>query len=374
MRTPLCEKLGIEFPIFAFTHCRDVVAAVSNAGGLGVLGAVGFSAEQLEIELKWIDEHVGDKPYGVDIVIPGKYEGKGMDDPAELEAKLRAMIPPEHRAFAKRLLAEHGVPELPEGTHTRELLGWTAATAGPQIEVMLKHPKVKLVANALGTPPAAIIKEIQQSGRLVGALCGSVKHALAHKDAGVDFVIAQGGEGGGHTGDIGSIVLWPQVIDAVSPLPVLAAGGIGDGRQMAAALMLGAQGVWTGSIWLTVEEAESAPAAKQSLLKATSHDTIRSRAWTGKPCRMLRNDWTEAWEKPENPKPLGMPLQFMVTADAVSRTNQYAAKAQAVAFNPVGQVVGLMNEERSVRDVIMQLVEDYVDAVERFEQLQPKDV
>jgi len=374
MRTPLCERLGIEFPIFAFTHCRDVVAAVSNAGGLGVLGAVGFSAEQLEIELKWIDEHVGDKPYGVDIVIPGKYEGKGMDDPAELEAKLRAMIPPEHRAFAKRLLAEHGVPELPEGTHTRELLGWTAATAGPQIEVMLKHPKVKLVANALGTPPAAIIKEIQQSGRLVGALCGSVKHALAHKAAGVDFVIAQGGEGGGHTGDIGSIVLWPQVIDAVSPLPVLAAGGIGDGRQMAAALMLGAQGVWTGSIWLTVEEAESAPAAKQSLLKATSHDTIRSRAWTGKPCRMLRNDWTEAWEKPENPKPLGMPLQFMVTADAVSRTNQYAAKAQAVAFNPVGQVVGLMNEERSVRDVIMQLVEDYVDAVERFEQLQPKDV
>jgi NAD(P)H-dependent flavin oxidoreductase YrpB (nitropropane dioxygenase family) len=374
MRTPLCERLGIEFPIFAFTHCRDVVAAVSNAGGLGVLGAVGFSAEQLEIELTWIDEHVGNKPYGVDIVIPGKYEGKGMDDPAALEAKLREMIPAEHRAFAKRLLAEHGVPELPEGTHARELLGWTAATAGPQIEVMLKHPKVKLVANALGTPPADVIKEIQASGRLVGALCGSVKHALAHKAAGVDFVIAQGGEGGGHTGDIGSIVLWPQVVDAVAPLPMLAAGGIGDGRQMAAAMMMGAQGVWTGSIWLTVEEAESAPAAKQSLLKATSHDTVRSRAWTGKPCRMLRNEWTEAWEKPENPKPLGMPLQFMVTADAVSRTNQYAAKAQSVAFNPVGQVVGLMNEERSVRDVVLQLVEGYLDAAERFESLQPKDV
>ena len=373
MRTPLCERLGIEFPIFAFTHCRDVVAAVSNAGGLGVLGAVGFTAEQLEIEMKWIDEHVGDKPYGVDIVIPGKYEGKGMDDPAALEQKLREMIPAEHRAFAKRLLAEHGVPELPEGTQTRELLGWTAATAGPQIEAMLKHPKVKLVANALGTPPADVIKEIQASGRLVGALCGSVKHALAHKAAGVDFVIAQGGEGGGHTGDIGSIVLWPQVIDAVAPLPVLAAGGIGDGRQMAAALMLGAQGVWTGSLWLTVTEAETPPAQKQSLLHATSHDTVRSRAWTGKPCRMLRNDWTEAWEKPENPKPLGMPLQFMVTADAVSRTTQYAAKAQPVAFNPVGQVVGLMNDERSVRDVIMQMVEGYVDATERFEALQPKD-
>ena len=206
--------------------------------------------------------------------------------------------------------------------------------------MILKHPKVKVVANALGTPPADVIADIQASGRLVGALCGSVKHALAHKAAGVDFVIAQGGEGGGHTGDVGSVVLWPQVIDAVAPLPMLAAGGIGDGRQMAAAIMLGAQGVWTGSLWLTVEEAEAPPAQQASLLKATSQDTVRSRAWTGKPCRMLRNDWTEAWEKAENPKPLGMPLQFMVTADAVARTHRYADKAQEVAFNPVGQVVG----------------------------------
>ena len=193
MRTPLCEQLGIEFPIFAFTHCRDVVAAVSKAGGFGVLGAVGFNADQLEIELKWIDEHVGDKPYGVDIVIPGKYEGKGESlGAAELEAKLRELIPQQHRDFAKRLLAEHGVPDLPAGEKARELLGWTATTAGPQVETILKHPKVRVVANALGTPPAEVIREIQESGRLVGALCGSVKHALAHKAAGVDFVIAQG--------------------------------------------------------------------------------------------------------------------------------------------------------------------------------------
>ncbi|HBZ69987.1 MAG TPA: monooxygenase [Deltaproteobacteria bacterium] len=374
MRTPLCEKLGIEFPIFAFTHCRDVVAAVSKAGGFGVLGAVGFSADQLEIELKWIDEHVGDKPYGVDIVIPGKYEGKGESlDAAQLEAKLRELVPQQHRDFAKRLLAEHGVPELPPGEKARELLGWTATTAGPQVETILKHPKVRVVANALGTPPAEVIREIQESGRLVGALCGSVKHALAHKAAGVDFVIAQGTEGGGHTGEIGSLVLWPQVIDAVAPLPVLAAGGIGDGRQMAAALMLGAQGVWTGSIWLTVEEAEAPPAQRESLLRAASQDTVRSRSYTGKPCRMLRNDWTEAWENPENPKPLGMPLQFMVTADAVARTHRYANKAQSVAFNPVGQVVGLMNEVKSSREQIVELVEEYLDAVERFRQVQPID-
>jgi NAD(P)H-dependent flavin oxidoreductase YrpB (nitropropane dioxygenase family) len=372
MRTELCERLGIEFPIFAFTHCRDVVAAVSQAGGFGVLGAVGFSAEQLEVELKWIDEHVGDKPYGVDIVIPGKYAGQGELDVDKLEAQLRAAIPHGHREFAAKLLADHGVPELPEGEKARELLGWTAATAGPQVETALRHDKVRVIANALGTPPEDVIKEIQNAGRLVGALCGSVHHAKSHKAAGVDFIIAQGTEGGGHTGDIGSVVLWPQVIDAVAPTPVLAAGGIGSGRQMAAAIALGAQGVWTGSIWLTVEEAESPPAQMDSFLKATSRDTVRSRAWTGKPCRMLRNEWTDAWGQEDTPDPLGMPLQFMVTADAVSRTHRYAGKAQEVAFNPVGQIVGTMNEIKSVREVIVEMVEEYLDAAERMQRLMPE--
>jgi len=373
MRTELCDRLGIEFPIFAFTHCRDVVAAVSNAGAFGVLGAVGFSAEQLEVELKWIDEHVGDNPYGVDIVIPGKYAGQGELDAEKLEAQLRAAIPHGHREFAAKLLADHGVPMLPEGEKARELLGWTAATAGPQIETMLKHEKVRVVANALGTPPTDVIQEIQESGRLVAALCGGAHHALKHKEAGIDFIIAQGTEGGGHTGEIGSVVLWPEVIDAVAPTPVLAAGGIGTGRQIAAALAMGAQGVWTGSLWLTVDEAESPPAQKQTFLDATSRDTVRSRAWTGKPARMLRNDWTDAWAAADTPDPLGMPLQFMVTADAVSRTNRYASKAQAVAFNPVGQIVGTMNEIRPCRAVIQQLVEEYVDAVDRLVRLTPQD-
>ena len=371
MRTSICEQLGIEFPIFAFTHCRDVVAAVSNAGGFGVLGAVGFSPEELEMELKWIDEHVGDKPYGVDIVIPGKYEGKGELDAEKLEAQLRASVPQHHRDFAKKLLADHGVPELPKGEHATELLGWTAATAGPQVEMALKHPKVKLIANALGTPPADVIREIQNEGRLVGALCGSVKHALAHKEAGVDFIIAQGYEGGGHTGEVGSIVLWPEVIDAVAPLPVLAAGGIGTGRQIAAALAMGAQGAWTGSLWLTVEESGCPPEQVESYTKATSRDTVRSRSYTGKPCRMLRNDWTEAWQKEDTPDPLGMPLQYMVTADAVARVHRYASKAQDVAFNPVGQIVGAMNEVQPVRELIVKLVEEYLEAVERLDGLAP---
>jgi NAD(P)H-dependent flavin oxidoreductase YrpB (nitropropane dioxygenase family) len=370
VRTKLCTTFGIEFPIFAFSHCRDVVAAVSRAGGFGVLGAVGFTPKQLEIELAWIDEHVGDRPYGVDLVIPGKYEGMGEVDPVKLEAMLLEAIPEEHRKFADRLLTDHGVPRLPaDEKPIGELLGWTAPTATPQLEVALRHPKVRLIANALGTPPADVIARVHDSGRLVAALCGSGKQALSHRQAGVDIVIAQGTEGGGHTGEIGSVVLWPEVIEAVAPTPVLAAGGIGTGRQIAAALVLGAQGVWTGSIWLTVQEADAPPAQRQAYLAATSRDTVRSRSFTGKPCRMLKNDWTQAWEAPDSPKPLGMPMQFMVTADAVARGHRYADKAKDVMFNPVGQIVGTMSAVRPVKDVIYRLVEEYLEAVERLEQL-----
>ena len=369
MRTELCKKLGIDLPIFAFTHCRDVVAAVGRAGGFGVLGAVGFPPDQLEVELKWIDEHIGDRPYGVDIVIPGKYEGMGEVDPKKLEEMLQAAIPPQHRAFVKKVLADHGVPDLPSGERPNELLGWTAATAAPQIDVALKHEKVRLLANALGTPPDDVIEQIHKSGRLVAALCGSAKQAVSHKKAGVDIIIAQGTEGGGHTGEIGSVVLWPEVIDAVSPTPVLAAGGIGTGRQIAAALAMGAQGVWTGSLWLAVQEADAPPAQRECYFAAGSKDTVRSRSFTGKPCRMLRNDWTDAWEGAESPGTLGMPLQFMVTSEAVSRGHRYADKAKKVMFNPIGQIVGRINESCAVKDVIYDLVQEYLETVERLQTL-----
>jgi NAD(P)H-dependent flavin oxidoreductase YrpB (nitropropane dioxygenase family) len=370
MRTAICDRLGIEFPIFAFTHCRDVAAAVSKAGGLGVLGAVGFEPEQLEVELSWLDEHVGDKPYGVDVVIPMKYEGMDLDlSPDELEAELTKHVPQEHRDFGAKILADHGVPELPAEDKHRELLGWTATTAAPQIDVILAHPKAKLVANALGTPPADVVSQIQDSGRLVGALCGSVRHALKHKDAGLDFVVCQGTEGGGHCGEIASVVLWPQVIDAVGDLPVLAAGGIGDGRQVAAALAMGAAGAWTGSLWLTVEEADVPPAQMQTYIEATSHDTVRSRSFTGKPCRMLRNDWTDAWGQDDTPDPLPMPLQMMVALDAVQRGHRYPEAARDVNFNPVGQVVGQMQRIERTADVVQRLVDEYLDACARLNAL-----
>ena len=370
MHTEICDRLGIEYPIFAFTHCRDVVVEVSKAGGIGVLGAVGFTPEQLKVELDWIDEHIGDLPYGVDIVIPQKYEGMGEMDPEKLEAQLRDMIPAEHLAFADKLLKDHNVPDWPE-EGDMGLLGWNEAIATLLVDEALTRPNCRLIANALGTPPADIIARIQDSGRLVGALCGKVKQAKAHQTAGLDFIIAQGTEGGGHTGEIGSMVLWPQIIDAVKPLPVLAAGGIGNGRQMLAAMALGAAGVWAGSLWLTVEEAHAEAAQKETYLSATSEDTTRSRSWTGKPCRMLKNDWTQAWADEDTPDPLGMPLQGLVSGDAIRRTHKYAASGdcQKVAFNPVGQVIGQINNVERSRDVMARLLSEYVDSMENLSSL-----
>jgi NAD(P)H-dependent flavin oxidoreductase YrpB (nitropropane dioxygenase family) len=365
MQNDLTERFGLEFPIYAFTHCRDVVVAVSKAGGLGVLGAVGFSVEQLRIELDWIDEHIGDKPYGVDIVLPAKYDGAGEMDLGKLTGQLQEMIPAGHRDFVRGMLDDHGVPELPEGEEMGSgLMGWNAATAVPQVEEILQHPNVVLVANALGTPPPDLIEQIQASGRAVGALCGTPAQAGRHAAAGLDFVIAQGYEGGGHTGDIGSVVLWPQVIDEVAPIPVLAAGGIGNGRQMAAALSMGAAGVWTGSMWLAVEEAAGSPAQIQSYLDATSKGTVRSRSYTGKPCRMLRNDWTEAWDRPDTPDTLGMPLQMMAVREAMVRGGRYPDKSQDIAFNPVGQIVGSMNKVKRSADVIFEMVSECIDSLE----------
>lgn len=367
----------MDHAIFAFSHCRDVVAGVSNAGGMGVLGAGWMSTEQLIEEVNWLDNHVGDCGYGVDVVIPQKYEGMDETDPRALEAKLWKQIPKGHVEFANELLKDHGVPEWPADMLRSEptLPGATHATALPLVDEALKRPKCKIIVNALGTPPADIIEKVHDSGRLIGALCGKIKQAIAHKKAGLDFVVAQGGEGGGHTGEIGSIVLWPQVVDAIAPLPMLAAGGIGNGRQMLAAMSTGAAGVWSGSLWLTVEEAAAQPAQKESYLRATSEDTVRSRSWTGKHARLIKNKWTEAWDAESAPEPLGMPKQLMVTADARRRTEMYAGvgRAQDVAMNPAGQVIGQINDVESCREVVHRLLEEYVDALEHVNNMMPPD-
>ncbi|MCH2173922.1 nitronate monooxygenase family protein [Myxococcota bacterium] len=367
MYTTVRDMLGSEFPIFAFSHCRDVVAAVSKAGGVGVLGVVGYSPEQLQVELDWIEQEIGDRPYGVDILIPAKFVGKdkgGLDD-----GKLNELIPDEHRRFLEGLLAEHGISAAAEEVKSRGSMGFEQEKQRELIEVAFQH-RIKLVANALGPPPDWMIERGHEEGVLVAALAGKAEHARNHAEAGVDIVVAQGYEAGGHTGEIATMVLIPEVVDAVHPVPVLAAGGIGNGRQIAAALSLGAQGVWTGSVWLTTEEAETHPVVKEKFLTATSSDTIRSRSRTGKPARQLRSAWTDAWEDPENPSPLPMPLQTQLVQKYWRRIENSAHKsigAEQLINYFVGQVVGSMNDVRSVRSVVETMVQEYIDTMERLD-------
>lgn len=367
MRTRVTELFGIEYPIFAFSHCRDVVAAVSRAGGMGVLGALYFTPEELETELRWIDDHVGGRPYGVDVVMPASYEGAGSGDAGELMGRLQAMIPERHRVFVNDLLATHGVDPLTEEGAGHYLLGWTDATARPQVEVALKHP-IALLANALGPPPADVVAQAHEHGVKVAGLASSARHARKQVEVGVDIIVAQGTEAGGHTGEISTMVLIPEVVDTVGPETiVLAAGGIGRGRQVAAGLALGAEGVWTGSVWLTVEEADTPEASRDRLLAATSRDTVRSRSWTGKPARMLKTAWTDAWESDDSPGTLPMPLQFMLISDALRRINK-AGAGELTTF-PVGQIVGSMNQVRTTAQVVYDLVEEYIETMDRLNAL-----
>ena len=377
MQTRVTQMLGIDFPILAFTHCRDVAAAVTNAGGLGVLGAVAHTPEQLDVDLTWIAQQTKGRPFGVDLLIPRKYVGAesgGFD-----AASLQSMVPDEHREWIEQVLERYGVPPLPEAAadsdrDRRGMAGLRIDPKGmaPLIDVAFDH-KVALIASALGTPPRWLVDKAHANGIPVAALAGRIDHAVAHKEGGVDFVIAQGTEGGGHTGEIATMVLVPQVVDAVAPTPVLAAGGIATGRQMAAALALGAEGVWCGSVWLTTHEAETTPVIREKFLAATSADTRRSRSLTGKPARMLRSAWTDAWDEPDAPAPLPMPLQSMLVADAQRRIHRVAHKADSSA-RPlvtyfVGQVVGQMNVPMSTRDVVREMVEGYLDAMARMNSL-----
>jgi NAD(P)H-dependent flavin oxidoreductase YrpB (nitropropane dioxygenase family) len=373
VKTAATEMLDIEFPIFAFSHCRDVVAAVSKAGGLGVLGAVAHSPAALEIDIEWIENEVGDRPYGVDLIVPAKYAGDGdggytMDDIAQL-------IPAEHREFIDDILARYDVPELPEdddssgrgagGSHDGDA-PFSANAALPQLDIALAH-KTAFVANALGPPPQFLIDRVKAEGRLIGALAGRPVHAERHQAAGVDLIIAQGSEAGGHTGEIGSMVLIPEIVDAVD-IPVLGAGGIGTGRQMAAAMALGAQGVWCGSVWLTTEEAETHPVVKEKFLAASSADTIRSRSLTGKHARMLKSAWTEEWDRTDTPDPLGMPMQPILTNAAQARISRAAYQkdsgAEKLANYFVGQIVGAMNQTKPAGQVVIEMIEEFIEAVE----------
>jgi len=369
MKSAVCEMLGIEFPLLAFSHCRDVVAAVSRAGGMGVFGAVRYSPEQLREELTWIDDHCGGKPYGVDLIVPNRFEGKGEErDTADLVKTL----PQSHREFISGVLQAHDIDSdaLDEEENGRLNFARNLEEAGAadMLDVAFSFP-IRLIANALGTPPRVMIDQAKSRDVPVAALVGTRVHAVAQIAAGVDILVAAGGEAGGHCGDISTMVLIPEVVSVARDTPVLAAGGIVTGRQMAAAMAMGAAGAWCGSVWLTTVEAEPSPVIKEKLLSATSSDTVRSRSRTGKPSRQLRSPWTDAWEQ-GGQAPLPMPLQSLLVEPALLRIDKLAqsghAGARDLATYWVGQGVGLMNQEKTTAAVVQEFKTDFLDACERL--------
>jgi NAD(P)H-dependent flavin oxidoreductase YrpB (nitropropane dioxygenase family) len=372
MNSKLCRRLGIAFPLFAFSHARDVVVAVSKAGGMGVLGAINLSPAELDAELSWIDAHIDGMPYGVDLIVPNKFEGKGED---VSNAQLLAALPDAHKAFAAKVLADYGISadgiEEDRARHLFFRRNLTPEGAAEVLKVAFSHP-IALVANALGVPPQVMLDLGRQHGVAVAALVGAKEHALRQVAAGVDIIIAAGGEAGGHCGDVATMVLVPEVVravEAVSDVPVLAAGGIVTGSQMAAAMAMGAAGAWTGSVWLTTAEAETNPVVKEKMLAASSRDTVRSRSRTGKPSRQLRSPWTDAWEA-DGPQPLPMPLQTLVAEPALHKLDALSQGghkgAQQLATYWVGQGVGLMDQSMGAGATVQAFKEDFLRGYERL--------
>lgn len=372
MTNKLCERLGIEFPLFAFSHCRDVVAAVSKAGGFGVLGATAFNPEELEVELQWIDAHVDGKPYGIDVLIP---ENLSVKNETGLTSKtLAARIPPQHRTFVDELLKSHGVESA--GEHARARSDDAPPPFWPEeamelLRVAFNHP-IKMIVNALGKPPQEMIDMGRAHNVPVGALAGAKEHALRLAEAGCDVIVAQGGEAGGHCGEVSTLVLIPEVVRALKAaghdVPVLAAGGIMTGAQMAACMAMGAAGAWTGSVWLATTESECSQIFREKMVAARSRDTVRSKGRTGKYSRQLVSAWTEAWEGPDSPGALPMPMQSLIAEPAIHKATKSAEGGNAAAVPLVtyfvGQGVGLVSDITSARSVVQDFMADYAEAVD----------
>ena len=367
----VCELTGADFPLFAFSHCRDVVAAVSRAGGFGVLGATRFSPAQLEEELAWIDAHVEGAPYGVDVLVPEVIDPR-VRDLSDNKSRAAA-IDPSYQGFVNRVLGEFGIAPEPEMPILRERMGITPENGLALMEVAFRHP-IRLIANALGIAPPAMIEEGKRRGVPVAALVGAKEHAIRQAEAGVDIIVAQGTEAGGHCGEVSTLVLIPEVVRELAraghDMPVLAAGGIMTGGQMAGMMAAGAQGAWTGSIWLATPEAETSETFRDKMVAARSRDTVRSRSRTGKPARQLKTAWHDAWDSSGGPGALPMPLMGMVSEPAFARIEREAAAgnegARELVSYFVGQGVGLVDQVRSSRQVVQDFREEFVEAVGRL--------
>jgi NAD(P)H-dependent flavin oxidoreductase YrpB (nitropropane dioxygenase family) len=353
--TPICERLGIQHPIFGFSHSLEVTVAITNAGGFGVYGATRDAPEVILERLAKIRSLVGDKPFGADLLLPLGMADK--NDWAAAEAKL----PQEHKKFVQHIKEKYNVPD-PTGKSFFSSTVRSNEFFEAQIEAVLKSD-VNLFASAIGTPPE-VIKRAKATGKTTLSLVGSPKHIKYAKAAGIDMIVAQGYDAGGHTGPIGTMSLVPQIVDDAGDIPVLAAGGIANGRQLAASLALGAQGVWLGTVWLATEEHRLNKILLDKIFKAGSADTVISRSHSGKPCRMIRTAWSDEWDEEGAPEPLNMPYQHVLIGELLTGIMEH--EIVPLMYEGAGQGVVWCNELTSVKQVIDRLMAEAGEALNKL--------
>ena len=362
LRTPVAERLGIEHPIFGFAHDIATVAAITNAGGIGVYGATRRFPAEIADELAQIRALVGDKPFGVDLVLPD-----GMPE-HNSRAEIERHIPPEHTQFVEGLIEKYEVPE-PSGPGMRTRFIRSTEIEVEQLEAVMASD-VDLFACGIGAPRAAV-EQARELGKSTAALIGSPRHVRKAVESGVDIIVAQGYDAGAHTGPIGTFTLIPQIVDAVAEatggsVPVLAAGGVATGRHIAAALAMGADGVWMGTTWLTTTEhvAHLHPKLVPKLLAATSADTVITRSESGKTFRQIRSAWSDEWEAADAPAPLKMPYQDVLVGDLLGAIDEHGV--EPLLHSGAGQGIGYASDIRPVAEVMADLVAEARSTVERL--------
>jgi len=361
LHTKACDLFGIKYPIvlagMGGVSGPTLAAAVSNAGGLGIMGVTGLSPEQIR---KWIREirNLTDKPFGADLLLPMKFSRETMDE-------VRSKITPEHTAFISKLEEELNLPHIKGWLE----MNFSEELVQSKIEAILEE-RVPVFAAGLGITREVVLKAHDHGTKVITCV-GNVRQALMMAETGVDVIVAQGHEAGGHTGRIGTMALVPQVVDAVYPIPVLAAGGIADGRGLAATLALGAIGAWIGTAFCATHEATvdhakngielsqfEAEAYKQSLVKATEEDTRISKLYTGKTARLINSKLIEAWER-SGLQALPMPHQSSLITDLTASLSIAGMSEYITWFG--GQIVGAIREIKSAEEVLNNMVSETVE-------------
>ena len=356
LRTKLCDMLGIEFPIIAFTHCKDVAVAVINAGGFAVLGEAMHTPDDIAGDIKWIRDRVDGKPFGIDVVIPASVPPAGALD------ELMSKIPDEHRAFARQIKEKYDVPDPKGPVALHQWGGLNQEMARAQLEVLLDE-RVPVLASGLGSP-VFILEAAHERGMKVFGLIGKTRQAKRQIEAGVDAIIAQGYDAAGHTGAMGTFSIVPEVVSIAGETPIIAAGGVTTGRHLAAALCLGAAGVWTGTLWLASRESDVDMIVKEKLLAATADDTSFSNCISGMTMRTLKCPWTEEWSKPEAPPVLPAPYQMLLSSDYIQAANDH--RREDLMTEAAGQGVGFVTTMKPARQIVFDLVDEALTAIEEL--------